>query len=160
MLILDVFNTVVALLIALALLCVAFALLSIRRLLARQLDLSRLANTQDAMKPPRGVEKTISNILSMEYQGQYEQAEVAKPEIIRLLNYLESLALGVRREILDEAVVREYFGPTMLKLFRMLRTPIYEMRSRYNSPAFIELESLVRKWETDGILPSDYVGSR
>ena len=146
----DLIVAAVLVFIAMALMSVAMALLSIRKLLARQLEISLRTHTQQALQPPPEISSLITHLLS---QWPNRTPDLFEPErlpgTLALLNYLEGIALGVREGIYDEALVRQAFGDTLTILFRILREPIYERRSRHESQLYVALEALVRRWEKE-----------
>jgi hypothetical protein len=63
-----------------------------------------------------------------------------------ILNDYEIIALGIRRDILDERIFKLWFKTTFLNDYEKMRPFVAEVRQR-NRRAFVELEGLAEKWK-------------
>jgi len=69
-------------------------------------------------------------------------------EILRYLNRLEAIAIGVKEGFYDEDILNEYMGHTLVITYRSTQKLIEEIRRNSNNPrVFIHIEAIARRWE-------------
>ena len=69
-------------------------------------------------------------------------------EILRYLNHLEAIAIGVREGFYDEDILNEYMGYTLVRTYRDTQKLIEGTRQYSNNPRiFIHIEAIARRWE-------------
>jgi hypothetical protein len=73
--------------------------------------------------------------------------------IHRLLNFLEGLAIGTRHAVLDESLIRDAFIGVMDIVLRQFSEYIQYRRYHSRPDAWQELETTVRHWQAQHLLP-------
>lgn len=69
-------------------------------------------------------------------------------EILRYLNRLEAVAIGIREGFYDEEILVEFLGLTLVRAYRETQEIIDEIRHYTNNPlVFVNLEAIARRWE-------------
>lgn len=71
----------------------------------------------------------------------------------RLLNYLESLAIGVRHGVLDDDIIRDTFKGVFLIVKTQFSEYIDDRRRNYQSAAWSEIDLRINKWQEVENLP-------
>lgn len=72
-----------------------------------------------------------------------------KLAIIRLLNYYESLAIGISMGIYSEVIIKETRRGHMIKTYRAFSDYIDFHRGNGNERSFIQYEKLIKKWKEE-----------
>jgi hypothetical protein len=73
--------------------------------------------------------------------------------IHRLLNFLEGLAIGTRHAVLDESLIRDAFIGVMDIVLLQFSEYIQHRRRHSRSDAWEELETTVKHWQAQKMLP-------
>lgn len=71
-----------------------------------------------------------------------------RDNILRVLNYYETIAIGIKNDIYDENVIKRLLKGNLLKAYHIFSTYIEHRRKDHEAPkAYIDLESLVNEWK-------------
>jgi len=87
------------------------------------------------------------DILAHRKSANHEERAVYQ-EILRYLNRLEAIAIGVKEGFYDEDILNEYMGGTLVRAYRDTQKLIERIRLDSSNPRiFIHVEAIARRWE-------------
>ncbi|WP_161489411.1 DUF4760 domain-containing protein [Sulfitobacter sp. EhC04] len=84
-----------------------------------------------------------------EVKSKFVKGSTVQADLIKLLNFYESLSRGIHQNIFDEEVIRIARQRAMTKAHNSFFAYIEDRRRQANPKAWSELTSIVRKWERD-----------
>jgi hypothetical protein len=137
---------------ALATVYMALQLYSLRRNYARELLVSRVLRTLDAIQLSPSVTATINRVLAARGDGTARPPlapdTFSQEDLIVTLNSLEALANGIAAGVYDEDVAYSSLGLNIPSFYYAVEPLLYELRSKRASVnLFIEFEHLARRWQ-------------
>lgn len=137
-----------------ATLFIAYQLSIIGNVYKSEARTKRLERTLNAIQLPENITRTMSEVIYWHYTGKintssedfpYEKAYVT-------LNFLETLATGIRSGVYDEDIAYARLGDSITNFYPAIERFIYESRSSHVATSlYVQLERLARDWsERDG----------
>ncbi len=78
-----------------------------------------------------------------------KESSLIKVAIIRLLNYYESLAIGISMGIYSEIIIKETRRGHMIRTYRAFSDYIDFYRGEGKHRSFIQYENLIEKWKKE-----------
>ncbi|HEY9259188.1 DUF4760 domain-containing protein [Chitinophaga sp.] len=152
---LDLTNLMLSILGAFATLFIAYQLSIIARAYQHELRAKTMERTLKAVQLPEHVTRTMSEVIHWQYTGRsfsdLNESEIEN--VYATLNFLETLATGIRAGIYDEDISYVRLSDGISLFYPAIQRFIYESRSSYiASSLYLQLERLARDWsEKEGL---------
>lgn len=105
--------------------------------------------TDPSMNSARRTCREIANMRRK--SGDEIRSSISDPnqidDVIHMLNYLEEVSLGVRKKIVDEEMVKEFFQEIFEQIWKTLELWILDYRKERIAPRmWVDFEGLNKKW--------------
>lgn len=106
------------------------------------LDITRPEEMFDSLDKLPDLEKVSHRIFDN------PKEKILYQDMLRYLNRLEALAIGVKEGFYNEDILNEYMGDTLVTTYRSTQKLIEGVRHYSGNPrVFIHMEAIARRWE-------------